>query len=413
MRLVLMIMILSTAIPIMGWGQQWQTLLSLETRMGYSSNSYLNPFLAEWDPGLESAYNLTSVTGQTYWYRQNSSVGLTAGVMYEPVFETGTGSWKGAFGVANYNYRISRSFTAGLEAGTSYLRNSYSRTTSWIQPKVTWFVSPFTQLRLKAGSNYRNYRNYPDGGDELDRFDLYAFEFETWPDYRWQIRAGLYGGLKTLPSVQEGYNFRTSAMYFFRAGASVQVSAAIEQYQTELTNGGGGPPGPPGGPSAGTTLTDRMMRFGVTGSMPIDRRISLFGTAEVLQFTSDAATPSQRDYQVSAGIRFNIEPKFKSNKNAVSPEWNMEGRNQEVRIRYSGEGRLYLVGDFNDWSRIGIPLRRYSGNVYTAELSLSPGAYEYKILRVLGDSEEWLQFSDNVYTVGDGFGNVNAMLLVE
>jgi hypothetical protein len=71
------------------------------------------------------------------------------------------------------------------------------------------------------------------------------------------------------------------------------------------------------------------------------------------------------------------------------------------------------VGSFNNWDKEGIPLTEQSENNYIAQLRLEVGSYEYKVLKIHGDSEEWLEFSNEVYTVDDGFGSKNAMLLVE
>lgn len=84
-----------------------------------------------------------------------------------------------------------------------------------------------------------------------------------------------------------------------------------------------------------------------------------------------------------------------------------------MRIHYKGEGRLYIAGDFNNWNRPGIPLTELSDNTFIAQLNLEPGSYEYKILRVHGSSEEWIKLSKDSYTVSDGFGGRNALLLVE
>lgn len=419
MRFILLAMILSYAITDMCKAQQWDAVFSLDSRVGYSSNTYLNPFLSEWDPAAESGFNLTSIMGKTYWYKNKSSFSVTGGVFYEPLFKSGPGSWKGGMGLVDFNYRLTGKLRGGIEAGASYLSNSYSRTLTWFQPKVTWFISPFSLLRLKAGSNFRRYNNYPDGQEGYNRFDLYALEFETWPGSRWQVTAGLYGGLNTLPDIQEGFNIRTTAGYHFHNGASINLFSGLEQYQIEITESGGNLPGPggglpSGGPSSTTDVnTDRMLRFGVNGSMPINSRFSLFGTAERLQFYSETSSFTTGDYQVSGGVRFSFEPRIRSSSKVISPDWQINRDRQEVRVQFSGEGRLYLVGDFNNWKKAGIPLRKQSKNTYVTTLSLPAGAYEYKILHVQGDTEAWINFSGDIYTVDDGFGSENAMLLVE
>lgn len=422
MRLVLAVLLAAGLATKAAHAQNFQTVVSVDSRLGYSTNSYLNPFLSEWNSAQESAYNLTSAIMQSYWYKDEHSFSLTGGGLFEPIFGQNE-NWKGGLLTADYTYRSSGSWSAGMEAGASYFSGAYSRSLLWIQPKITWFATPFTLFRLKAGSNFRNYQNYTSGGAGSNRFDLYGLEFETWPDYQWQLSAGLYGSLDTLPNIQEGFNARLGAGYYFSNGATISVNTGLEQFQSVFEQeeaGGGGPPTPgPGGPPntepsiVTVTNTDRIFSLGVEGSYPLNEQITVFASTRAMRLDSESSNQAVNDYELSAGIRLSLEPKFGKQRSLVNPEWEMGGGTQEINIQYSGQGRLYLVGDFNNWNRNSLALREQSDNTYVARLSLSPGAYEYKLLRVQGNTEEWLDFSDNVYTVSDGYGSENAMLLVE
>jgi hypothetical protein len=44
---------------------------------------------------------------------------------------------------------------------------------------------------------------------------------------------------------------------------------------------------------------------------------------------------------------------------------------------------------------------------------LEPGAYEYKILLLEGESENWIEFTDETLTVSDGFGGENGLIVIE
>lgn len=399
-----------------GLAQQWQTVVSLDSRIGYSTNTYLNSFLSEWNTTEESPYNLTSIFGKTYWHKKRSSASLTGGLYYEPVFSNPASKWRGGVVLLDVNHRISNNFRLGLEGGGSYLNGPFSRSIGWIQPKATWFVSPFSLVRLKAGSNFRNYQNYNETGDSNNRFDLYSLEFETWPSYRWKLTAGLYGDLDSLPSIQEGFNSKISAGYYFKNGANINLKTGLQQYQLSSTTtiNGGGPPsggGPSNDPTTSTiTETDRILRAGLDASIPLNNRLSIFSTVDMLYFDSGS---SRTDYQASAGVRFSFEPRFNRGSTGIEPDWEIGNDSQEISIHYSGDGQLYLVGTFNGWEKPGIPLSRQTKDTYVATLSLSPGAYEYRVLRIQGKSEEWLNFSDDTYTVDDGFDSENAMLLVE
>ncbi|MGD8747235.1 MAG: glycogen-binding domain-containing protein [Balneolaceae bacterium] len=405
-----------TLITSIGNAQHWQSFISVDSRVGYSTNTYLNPFLSEWNSTTASTYNFTSIILQSNWFKDGNNFSITGGFFFEPIFRQSE-SWRGGLGIVSFDHRFSNDLSAGVETGGSYFSSSYSRSLFWVQPKITWFISPFTLLRFKAGSNFRNYRDYIDSQSTTNWFDLYGLEFENWPTFRWKLTAGLYGSIDTLPSIQNGFNARAGAGYHFRNGASLSLNMDLEQYKTtsvEQVNGGPPVAGPPNRQTTISTVnTDRIIRLELNGSYPLNDRFSLFTTAAVLHFRSESSQLKDDNYKIAGGVRLSFEPKFRKGRGVVTPEWDKSKDKQQINIHYSGNGRLYLVGDFNNWNRTGVPLRKQSNNNYVAKLNLSPGAYEYKVLRIQGDSEEWLRFSNDTYTVSDGYGSQNAMLLIE
>lgn len=421
MKTVIVMLAILLGIANRGVAQQWQTVISLDSRVGYSTNTFLNSFLAEWNTGTQSPYSITSVFGKSYWYKDQFSTSITGGLFYEPVFGTVTDNWRGGVGLADLNYRLSNAVSLGVEGGGSFLKGNFSRSLSWVQPKITWFYSPFSLVRIKAGSNFRSYSNYA-GSNSYDRYDLYALEFETWPSYQWQLQAGLYGNLNTLPDVQQGFNSMISAAYHFNKGTNIRFKTGLQQYQLSLvSNTGGSGGGPPGGglpPNSGTSQTttvntDRIWRLGIDASIPLNERFSVFSSAEMLYYDAESSGISRTDYEVSAGVRFSFEPKFNTKRAGVTPDWEIGRSSQKISVNYSKGGQLYLVGTFNNWNTPGIPLSKQTDNTYVTTLSLSPGAYEYRLLRVQGNTREWLEFSNETYTVDDGFDSENAMILVE
>lgn len=404
--------------PGMMHAQNWQTAVSLDSRIGYSSNTYLNPFFSVWDPTVQSGYGLVSAFGQGFWNQNDNALEITGGLVAEPFFNDNN-VWRGGLGLLNYRRRVTSSFSAGMEAGGSYFTGLHSSGTAWAQPYITWFVSPFTSLRVKGGTSIQSFRSLSDTTDIRRRSGVYGVEFETWPGYHWQIKAAAYGALDKITTPQEQLRSLFSVGYLFLNGTKITLRLGFEQYQFQFVNSdGGGPGSPPGGPpTRDETLqgNDQIFRLGITGRYPINRSLSLFSSVEGLQRNISTAAESTNDYKVSAGIRFSFQLKTGSRKGgAITPEWNERNKQTMVlRVKYSGGGRLYLVGDFNNWDRTGIPLRQQSKNTYTGEVAVSVGAYEYKILHVEGTTEEWLPFSNDIYTVDDGFGGENAMLLVK
>lgn len=419
-ELIYLILILSM-LPCLTLAQNWQTVLSVDSRIGYSSNTYLNPFFAEWDESVESGYGLVSVFGQSFWSDNRNSIDLTAGLVAEPFFGN-QNVWRGGLGVIDYRRTLSPSFNGGLEAGGSYFSSSFNRTMVWGQPYLTWFVSPFTSLKFKAGVNHRAYTNFSDSLDTNRRFDFYGLQFESWPSHNWQLKAGLFGSFDKFPSIQEQFSSSVSVGYVFLNGTSITATAGIEQYGFDFTTttGGGPPGGPPfGGPPSQTETNqefDRIIRGGITGNYPVNKTVSVFASVEGLNRNISTAAEDINDIQFSGGVRLSFQPDIisRSSHRVIEPEWMKKSdRLMRMNINYSGGGRLYLVGDFNNWNRMGIPLTKQSKKTFVAEVSLDVGAYEYKVLHVEGDTEEWLKFSKDTYTVDDGFGGKNAMLLVE
>lgn len=395
--------------------QQSNTTLGLQTHMGYSSNTYLNPFYSEWNPAVQSSYSMLMPTVQWNMYKNNTSLDLTGGLVYQPLWNEDITS-TGGFALSNAQYRLTSALSGGIEAGFSRFSSTYIRQSIWLQPVLTWFITPFSQLKFKAGPSFQGYQNLEERPDTTGRFDAAAIEFESWPNFRWRLRAGIYSSLDNLSSPQDAFSSRMNISHIFPGSVTLSMKLGYEQYeyQRTVTEPGGG--FPPTSPTTSTvTDADRIVRLGSVLSVPLHNQISMLLNAEVLNLYSDTAAETQRDYQISGGVRMHLSPSALKKSGDITPEWNnSEGEGEAtVTVRYADDGLLYVTGDFNNWERPGIPLVKQSGNRFTAEIEVEPGAYEYKILRVKGNEEEWLELSSDSYTVDDGFGGENGMLLIE
>ncbi|MDZ7693352.1 MAG: glycogen-binding domain-containing protein [Balneolaceae bacterium] len=194
-------------------------------------------------------------------------------------------------------------------------------------------------------------------------------------------------------------------------------SNTVINFTTTTSTGGGGGFPPVGGPPGTTTetveLTNRLYRIGIGSSFPLNEQFSLFMNVEGLRYAAGGSSTKINDLQISGGVRFSIEPSIMKNKSGIEPEWNIKPHRQRLVIPFKREGQLYLVGDFNNWNRPGIPLVEHREGEFVAQLELRTGAYEYKVLQVESGKEQWVSFSEDVYTVTDGYGGENAMLLIE
>ena len=405
-----------------GFSQNWQSLIILETRSGYTSNTYLNPLLPEWDRTADAGYIMFSPIGQLLMNTERFSAELTAGGAYEPFFDD-RDTWSGIFGMAAARYRVSNRVSLGLEGGGNRFSTFLDREIYWMQPVVTWSPSLFTQLRLKAGSSFRKLSAEELEGDgesqirqsAMRRFDSYTIELETWPDIRWQLRTLLYGNLDD-PTANLG--LRGTSDYRITRSLQWNLNAGLErfQYQVAVQNGGGRgfpPAGPPGGGEQVLDESDRLLRAGTGFTWQINRNISFNIQADLMNYSSSATDETLGDFQVSGGVRFSLFPRI-GGRDKADIEWRQNDLQTLIlKLNYSGNGQLYILGDFNNWDHPGKPLSMQSRNRYAVRLDLQPGVYEYKILLIEDGEELWVDFSDDTYTVPDGFGGENGLIFNE
>lgn len=396
--------------------QDVQAAFTLDSRSGYTTNPFLNPYLSEWDRSGNTGYISITPIGQFAISGNRFSSDLTAGGVYNPFFDDRS-DWSGAFSMANVRYRLNDRLSIGLEGGGSYFSTQYERQLYWVQPVLNWSLGTFTQLRVRAGSTFRKLDGEmleEDGS--FSRFDNYSLELETWRGFQWQFRGSLYGDLND-PIGNIG--LRTSLNYWQSASWQFSVQAGLEQFQyTVLTDTGGGNGGPPfGGPAPGgeevSDEADRIFRVGAGATYRINSNLALTANADLMNYFSTAMEEAPVDLHFSAGVRYNFSPRLGRSRGATT-EWKQnDSQVVLLRLNYSGDGQLYIIGDFNDWEQPGVPLSRQERNRYVAELSLEPGAYEYKILLIEGEEKRWIDFSDDTYTVLDGFGGENGLIFID
>jgi 1,4-alpha-glucan branching enzyme len=71
---------------------------------------------------------------------------------------------------------------------------------------------------------------------------------------------------------------------------------------------------------------------------------------------------------------------------------------------------VYLAGDFNDWARATLPMRRNSRNgLWEKPLALVPGRYEYKFII----DGQWTRDPECAQNVLNTCGTLNSVKVVE
>lgn len=407
-RFWLLLMLCLPAGPLAG--QSLSAWLTLDARTGVSTNSYLIPFYGEWNRSQTTGYALLLPALSVLYEQDRLSADASLGGMLEPVSGQAT-TLRGGYSQLNVRYRLASEWTAGVESGVQTMSTAYSRDGWWILPHIRWRPGPFTQLKLKAGSSGRRFRNLEQGGDSSSRFDLFGVDMQHALGYRWQLSGGLYGDLDDPSGTMSLF---ASADHRATDRLSVGVRAGMDQYRYDWYAADSG------APTGWVELqeTDRIWRSGLQGRFRVSDRVSLTAGADYLLLSSATSESLIHDVHVTGGVRVTLRP----------DAWFRRGGEPEVALRetedrrggvqfeipYNGEGTLYLTGEFNDWAEPGVPLVRIGRNRYAADLSLEPGGYEYKIV-LMEESEEksWMPFTEETYTVPDGFGGENGLLFIE
>ncbi len=406
--------------------QNLEAFMSLDTQIGGTSNTFLNPFINEWDRAADAGYAMVSPSVQLYWKQNRFTGDLSAGYVFEPFFDERT-NWSGYYGTSNVRYRISPQFLAGVEVGGSRFTSTFNRGLISVLPEVTWSPTFFTRIRFRGGSTFRHYQNFEqeNADDFNDRLDLYGIEAEFWPSFNWQLRTGMFGNFDE--NLIENNTIYASVVRVFQNSLRFSLHLAVDQYKNKFTTtiqteGGGMPPtGRPGGPPDDAVEeivveeTNRLLRGGASVSYTLFNSLTATGRISNVNFFP-AEQDNLTDLQASVGLRYTL-PVSKSGlfrDRQINPRWNKEKDGAVyVTLNYRGEGDLFLVGEFNDWDRPGLPLSRQTNQRHAVQIELEPGIYEYKILMVKDGEEKWIELGDDAMTVNDGFGGENGLIFIE
>lgn len=409
--------IILVLIPFTGYSQGFDKLILLDSRTGYTTNSYLNPMLSEWNRNIDTGYSTLTPMGNIFWGSGKFSTDLTAGSSYSKFFDE-SDDWYSFYSLLNANYRLTDKLSAGFEAGGSYYSTLFNRSIYWIQPVISFSPTLFTKINFKAGSSFR--KVHSDTETEsfgYEQYNNYSLELESWPSLKWQLRAGIFGDLDN-PS--ESLGARVSSDFNISRNWNLSLRTGLERYRFQIVtdDGGGGGGFPPVGGPGGNEDTiqdeaDLLFRGSAAVKYQINSTLEVSLSSDYLNYYSTVTEESVSDLHGSIGFRVTL---FNSNRhtNGANVEISQNGSQSILlKLKYSGDGQLYILGDFNDWEKPGIPLSKQRKSRYVAQLSLDAGVYEYKILLIENGEEKWLELSDDTFTVSDGFGGVNGLIFID
>lgn len=401
--------------------QELRGFLTLDSEVGYLTNPYLDPSFASWSTETEAPFGSLGATGILEWSGAFGSASLLGAARWK-AFTDSTPTWNSYLLQAGVEGRPASRLAVRADASFSNIGEPSARRTYWGQASLRWTVSSRLRFSLGPGLVQRRFTEeeavgapvVPPGpgtsqpGTEsastATSVTLFA-GVEAWPGPRWQLRAEGYGSQTDASDVGIEYGGLGGSLRltrWLRDGAFVAVGAGVESYGYRAAA--------EGDPSTEVPEDDLIWRGDLTVGWPVGRHVELRGRLAVLT-RSGTAEADGFDHYTSIGLRIALGGILSPGRES-STGWTRTADGLHLRLRYEGPGRLYLVGDFNEWADPGLPLWSEAGDLHSATLRLEPGRYEYRIRVVEGDSVRWLDLPEGTLTVDDGFGGENGLLVV-
>jgi hypothetical protein len=400
--------------------QDLRGFLLLDGQAGYLTNGYLEPAFATWTPELESGFGAIAATGLLAWDGERTAVAMSAAGRV-----TGwTGSersWRSFLLRGVVEQQVARGLSLAVQTSFADIRQLASRKTLWGQVSLRWTISPWLRLGLGPGlarTRFGESRTVeagapgpPPSGSELDaepdpRADSYVLlaNAEAWPATRWQVRGEGYASrtdAEDLGIDSDGLGGSLRLTRWLGNGASVTLGGRIEGFGYRAALEGG---------TAEIPEDDVIWRIDFGVSWPLGRRVELRSVFAGLDGPRSEGGRAM-DVLTSLGVSVTLGGRLTAKKRAGSI-WTLSAQGMRISVPYGGQGRLYVVGDFNDWADPGTPLLDEGDGGRSATLVLAPGSYRYRIRLVEGGISSWLELPEGAITEDDGFGGRNGVLIV-
>jgi anti-sigma-K factor RskA len=124
----------------------------------------------------------------------------------------------------------------------------------------------------------------------------------------------------------------------------------------------------------------------------------------------ELAAPSARFSQSPSALNVTGQPRTETASLVAAGSTSSAGGFRVVHLIYAPQRNdlksVTVAGSFNGWDAHSLPMQKVGG-VWTMNLVLPPGAYEYMFVE---DGKHWVTDPLAPYTRDDGFGNRNAVL---
>ncbi len=389
--------------------QTLQGAFGIDTHLGYTTNTRLTPYVGVWDTTNTGSYTLIAPYIQADLLLKQGIISGAGGFLYQSFLNNNV-AWRGMYGTLQYQHYFSYTWRIDMSTGTRLVRSGYRQDLIWFQTFLDWNISPFLKFQFGASRSYRSYLNSPGVPDLHEHFTTYGVGLEYWPSFQWRLSVLVNGDLAHPIEPQKDFDAGLRVTRYFSDRSQLGFYSSWGQFQDSFSgqgSTGGSAPYVPAG-----HMQNRLLQTGITGELPLTPSIFLTVRLSGLFLGSSYPEKKQMDSQGSLGLRFSFYPGSSDSKNLIEPKWRKDNGTFYFVARYNGRGHLFIVGDFNGWSKPGIPLIRKSGDTYIAPLHLKPGVYEYKILKIDHNQEEWVKLSKSAPKTGDGFGGINGRFIV-
>lgn len=396
--------------------QEARAFLVLEGDPGYMTNGYLAPAFASWEPTLESAFGTGGATGIFEVAGKGGAFVLTASGRWTG-FADSVSAWRsyvaGTRGEARFG-----PVALGADLSAGDIRQAARRQMLWAQGFLRWRLSSGVRLTLQPGVARVRFPEAgaaggpqvpggPPGGDPTLTSYVASARMEAWAGRGWRVETGGYGTFTEAPELGIDYRGLGGGLRMARIlgnGGTVELGAAAEGfgYRAALE----------GALEEEIPSDDVILRGSLGVEWPLGRRSEIRARVAALH---GPVGPEENGFDVyaAAGLRVTLGGVLGTNGSGARVRIRQEGDGEVwIRIRYDGAGRLYLVGDFNDWADPGVPLTPRRRNIHEARLRLEPGSYRYRVRVVEPGSESWLELPEEALVEDDGFGGENGVLVV-
>jgi hypothetical protein len=390
--------------------QPVRTTLSLTTKAGYLTNAYLAPAYPVWEQTARAPFVSVKPRAGLTWSGGGQRLSLWGSGQLTFFPEDGR-RWKLGQGQLRYALVFSDSWSGGLYGAATRSQTTFGQWLFWGAPYARWQITSRFRLELQAGATAQR---YDAGARPAGNFQRTTSPFVTvtsgWRRGRWSAEGRLYYS-RTVETATDGLGLALQAARQLTDVLRVGLSAGADQYAFP----------PDAAASSGEPTparSDHLLHTAATARWTPRTRWTLSARLGIQRYRTEADLANPSDVYASIGLTYRWTSGDEDKRSAASEDtpralWVQDAEQIRLRIPYEGEGRLYLVGDFNDWRRRDRPLRETSDGIYTTIFTLAPGTYQYRVQVVEAGASRWLPFPDHALTVEDGFGAKNGVITVE